>query len=256
MDIKELLKALGLEGEENKEKADTLTKEFTAKTREINSLNKKMKTFEEEQAKLKESSDKFDIVVKAYGLDLEAEDFDKMLDDAKDKMVKEAGGGSTPEEIKIIKRDLTKAQRDLEAANSTVADLTSQLESEKTQRINAVKRDKIQKALVANKVIKPEQMIDLFFGKVEVDKDGSTLTMKDSAGNEISLDDGIADWAKENPEFVKTDTRGGLGSNGNSSFGSSGGEEMSDFMKSIIADRNSSYGGTDGKQTLTDLFGR
>ena len=173
-----------------------------------------------------------------------------------DKMVKEAGGGSTPEEIKIIKRDLTKAQRDLEAANNTVADLTSQLESEKTQRINAVKRDKIQKALVANKVIKPEQMIDLFFGKVEVDKDGSTLTMKDSAGNEISLDDGIADWAKENPEFVKTDTRGGLGSNGNSSFGSSGGEELSDFMKSIIADKNSSYGGADGKQTLTELFGR
>ena len=86
MDIKELLKALGLEGEDNKEKADVLTKEFTAKTREINSLNKKVKTFEEEQVKLKENSDKFDIVVKAYGLDLETEDFDKMLDDVKDKV--------------------------------------------------------------------------------------------------------------------------------------------------------------------------
>lgn len=255
MDIKELITVLGLDGEENKEKADTLTKEFTAKTREVNSLNKKLKIVEEEQAKLSEISKKFDIVAKAYSLNLEAEDFDKMLDDVKDKMVKEAGGGSTPEEVKIIKRDLTKAQRDLEAANNSIAELTAQLESEKTQRIDAVKRDAIQKALVSNKVIKPEQMIDLFFGKVEVDKDGSTLTMKDSAGNEISLDDGIADWAKENPEFVKTDTRGGLGSNGNSSFGNSSGEEMSDFMKSIIADKNQSYGGSDN-QSLTDLFGR
>lgn len=255
MDIKELLKALNLDGEENKEKAEILSKEFTAKAREINSLSKKVKTFEDEQVKLKAASDKLDIVVKAYGLNLETDDFDKMLDDTRDKMIKEAGAGSTPEEIKIIKRDLTKAQRDLETANTTVAELTAQLEVEKTQRINAVKRDKIQKALVANKVIKPEQMIDLFFGKVEVDKDGSTLTMKDSAGNEISIDDGIADWAKENPEFVKTDTKGGLGSSGNNSFGNVSGDEMSDFMKSIIADKNQSYGG-DGKQTLTELFGR
>ena len=254
--MKELLTALGLDGEDNKDKADILSKEFTSKTRELNSANKKLKAFEEEQAKLKEVSDKFDIVVKAYGLDLGADDFDKMLDDVKDKMVKEAGGGTTPEEIKIIKRDLTKAQRDLETANNTVAELTTQLESEKTQRINAVKRDRIQKALVANKVIKPEQMIDLFFGKVEVDKDGSTLTMKDSAGNEISIDDGIADWAKENPEFIKTDVKGGLGSNGNGSFGTVDNDGMSDFMKSIIADRNQSYGGTDGNKTLTDLFGR
>lgn len=254
MDIKELVTALGLDGEENKDKVEVLTKEFTAKTREVNSLTKKLKTAEEEQTKLSEISKKFDIVAKAYSLDLEAEDFDKMLDDVKDKMVKEAGGGTTPEEVKIIKRDLTKAQRELEAANKSVTELTAQLESEKTQRINAVKRDKIQKALVANKVIKPEQMIDLFFGKVEVDKDGSTLTMKDSAGNEISLDDGIADWAKENPEFVKTETKGGLGSNGSSSFGNTNGEEMSDFMKSIIADKQSSYGG-DKNQTLASLFG-
>ena len=218
-------------------------------------LVKKITTLEEEQAKLSETSQKFDIVVKAFELDTQAEDFDKMLDDVKDKLVKDAGGGSTPEEVKSIRRDLTKAQRDLETANNTVAELTAQLETEKTQRINAVKRDKIQKALIANKVIKPEQMIDLFFGKVEVDKDGSTLTMKDSAGNEISVEDGIADWAKDNPEFVKTDTRGGLGSNGSSSFGSNNEDGMSDFMKSIIADKTQPYGG-DGNQSLTDLFGK
>lgn len=203
MTLEELIKELGLEGEENKEKVELLTKEFNSNSKTLNAANKKLKNLEDEQAKLKEVAERFDIVSKAFDLDLESEDFDKMLDDVKDKIVKEAGGGTTPEEIKILRRDYTKAQRDLEKANVSVKELTEQLGAEKTQRINSIKRDAIQKALVANKVIKPEQIIDLFFNRVEADNDGTTLTMKDSAGNEISVVDGIMDWAKENPEFVQ-----------------------------------------------------
>lgn len=254
MTLEELIKALGLEGEENKEKAATITKEFNAITKLLNTANKKVKTLEDEQAKLKETSEKFDIVSKAFDLNLETEDFDKMLDDVKDKLVKEAGGGTTPEEIKILKRDFTKAQRELEKANTTVKELSDQLESEKTQRINAVKRDAIQKALVSNRIIKPEQMIDLFFGKVDVDKDGSTLTMKDAAGNEISVVDGIADWAKANPEFVQKETRGGAGSGSGANGGKKDDSGVDDFVKAMIADKNG-QGGNGETKSLGDMFG-
>ena len=260
MSIEELLKALGLDGEENKEKAGILTKEFGEKTKEFNALSKKNKELEESNAKLSESlesskstKDKFDIVVKAYGLDLEAEDFDKMLDDVKDKIIKENGGGTTPEEFKTLSRDLTKANRDLAKANTQIQELTSQLETEKTMRIDALKRDTIQKALVENNVLKPEMMVDMFFGKVSVDKDGKTLTMKDAAGNEISISDGIADWAKENKEFVKEDVRGGLGSTGGFS-NSQDSDGVSDFMKGILAEKANSNNADDGK-SLAELFG-
>nr|DAF57503.1 MAG TPA: nuclear pore complex protein [Myoviridae sp. ctqfO1] len=254
MTLEELIKALGLEGEENKEKVATITKEFNAITKLLNTANKKVKTLEDEQAKLKETSEKFDIVSKAFDLNLETEDFDKMLDDVKDKLVKEAGGGTTPEEIKILKRDFTKAQRELEKANTTVRELSDQLESEKTQRINAVKRDAIQKALVSNRIIKPEQMIDLFFGKVDVDKDGSTLTMKDAAGNEISVVDGIADWAKANPEFVQKETRGGAGSGSGANGGKKDDSGVDDFVKAMIADKKGQSGNGETK-SLGDMFG-
>lgn len=254
MTLEELIKELGLDVEENKEKAETLTKEFNANSKLLNAANKKVKTLEEEQAKLKEISERFDIVSKAFELNIEAEDFDKMLDDVKDKLVKDAGGGTTPEEIKILRRDFTKAQRDLEKANTSVKELTEQLDNEKTQRINAVKRDAIQKALVSNRVIKPDQMIDLFFGKVDVDKDGSTLTMKDAAGNEISVTDGIADWAKANPEFVQKETRGGAGSGSGANGGKRDDSGVDDFVKAMIADRNG-QGGNGEPKSLGDLFG-
>lgn len=259
MDIKELLKALGLEGEDHKDKAEILTKEINERVKEFNALSKKNKELEEDKKKVDEElvatkaiGDKFDIVVKAYGLDTEAEDFDKMLDDVKDKIIKENGGGTTPEEFKTLTRDLTKAKRDLDKANAQVTELTNQLESEKTMRIDALKRDTIQKALVANKVLKPEMMVDMFFNKVFVDKDGKTLTMKDATGNEISVSDGIADWAKDNKEFVIEDVRGGLGSAGGAG-GNVDNNGISEFMKGIIADRNSNSSPANTK-SLAELF--
>ena len=72
--------------------------------------------------------------------------------------------------------------------------------------------------------------------------------MKDEAGKEIPLKDGIADWAKANPEFVKVDARGGAGSGAG---GGSNNKENEDFMNSIIGD-----GGDEGGQkSLAELFG-
>ena len=259
MKIEELLKALGLDGEDATEKAEILKKEYADKQKELNEASKKAKELEEAQTKLTEdfnnakaASDKFDIVVKAYGLDLEAEDFDKMLDDVKDRFVKDNGGNVSSEEMKTLTRDLTKAKRELEKANGKIKELTEQLVAEQTQRINAAKRDVIHKALVANNVIKPDMMIDMFFGKVTADQDGKTFTMKDAAGNEISVNDGIMDWAKDNKEFVKEDVRGGLGSGGGT--GGSEGDGLPDVFKLALAQRAGSKAGE--QKTLGEEFGR
>lgn len=259
MNLDELIKALGFdaEKEEDVEKIATLKKEYNAKEKSINGLTEENNKLKEEAVATKEVIDKFNIVVKAFEIDTQAEDFDKHLDDIKDAFIKQGGEGApAPEEVKTLKRDLTKAQRALEESKATITELNTQLEAEKTQRINTIKKDAIQKALLANSVIKPDQFIPTFFDKVVVDEDGKTLTMKDAAGNEISVADGIADWAKENPEFVKVDTSGGFGSNGGKG-GKSGKDGVSDVVQNLINAQNANKPmGEGGKPaSLTDVFG-
>ena len=256
MTFEELIKALGLDAEkdEDKDKVAILKKEYNAKEKSINTLTEENTKLKDEATANKEIADKFNIVVKAFEIDTNAEDFDKHLDDIKDNFIKQGGEGApTPEEVKILKRDLTKAQRELEKSNTTITELSTQLEAEKTQRINSIKRDAIQKALVSNNVVKPDQFISNFFDKVIVDDDGKTLTMKDATGNEISVVDGVADWAKENPEFVKIDTSGGFGSSGGRNGGNNNDDGVSEFMKSMIESQSGSDNSSNGG--LVEAFG-
>ena len=197
--------------------------------------------------------EKFDTVSKAFNLNLEAEDFDAMLEDAKETLVKEAGGGATPEELKSLRREVTKFQRDIASKDKQVAELTEQLNTEKTHRINGVKREAINKALVEHNVIKPSQFVDMFMNRVNVDKDEATVTMTDGAGNELSVSDAIADWAKENPEFVKKDVTGGLGTGSNGKGGSKDSNGVSALMQSVIDSQTN--GNSEGGKSLGDIFG-
>lgn len=257
MTIEELVKALGLEGEEHSDKVKTLTAEWKAKEKEFNELSKKAKELEENNTKLKEDAetnksiiDKFNIVSKAFSLDNEAEDFDKMLDDVKDKLSKSTGGASE-EELKQLRRDLTKANRELEKSNTSFKELSEKYEAEKNERINNFKRSVIKKELEDVNALDPDMFVDLFMSKVLVDEDGKTLSMKDAAGNDISVKDGIADWAKANTKLVKADVKGGAGSGGN---GNGGNDGVSDFVKTMIAN-NHNNGNPAGDKSLADMFG-
>lgn len=259
MTIEELVKALNLEGDDSKEKVEILKKEFKEKENEFNEVSKQLKALEKENEKFKADAetnnpliDKFNIAAKAFGFDLEAEDFDKMLDEVKDKLAKDAGNGVTPEEVKALKRDLTKANRDLEKSQAELKTVTEQLEAEKTTRITAMKRDAIKKELESVNALNPSMFVDLFLNKVDVDKDGKTLTMKDAAGNDISVADGIADWAKENTDLVKKTVKGGMGSGGSNGTGSDG---ISEFVKGMIASRTNSGNTPEATKSLAEVFG-
>ena len=253
MTLEELAKALGLDTEENKDKFSVLKKEYNAMSKAQKDSVKKIETLEAQIEESKPIIEKFDIVSKAFNFNAEAEDFDAMLDDVKETMIKEAGGGATPEELKNLRRELTKAQRDLATSTKTVTDLTEQLNTEKTHRINGVKRDAINKALREHNIIKPEQFIDTFMNKAVIDKDEITVTMKDGAGNELSVSDAIADWAKENPEFVKKDVTGGIGGGIGGKGGTKDNSGVSALMQSVLEAQAKNNTG-EGK-SLGELFG-
>ena len=176
-----------------------------------------------------------------------------MLDDVKDAMIKEAGGGATPEELKNLRREVTKFQRDIAAKDKQVAELTEQLNTEKTHRINGVKRDAINKALQTHNVIKPEQFMDYFMNKATIDKDEVTVTLKDDAGNELSVADAVADWAKANPEFVKKDVTGGIGTGVGGKGGSKDSSGVSSIMQAVLASQE--HNNPSGEKTLGEIFG-
>ena len=253
MTLEELSKALGLDTEENKEKFGILKKEYNAMSKAQKDSAKKIETLEAQIEENKPIIEKFDIVSKAFNFNTEAEDFDAMLDDVKDAMIKEAGGGATPEELKNLRREVTKFQRDVATKDKQLAELTEQLTTEKTHRINGVKRDAINKALQAHNVIKPEQFMDYFMNKATIDKDEVTVTLKDDAGNELSVADAVADWAKANPEFVKKDVTGGLGTGVGGKGGSKDNNGVSSIMQAVLEAQAQTKG--EGSTSLSEMFG-
>ena len=241
MTFKELCEALNFD----EEKAKILRSEYMELERQVNDSKKKADKLEKEQASLNESKDKLDIIVKAFKLDMEADDFDKMLDDVKDSF---AGNVKGSEDYKELNRELTKSRRELDHLKKENGKIASELATEKANKIKSVKQSAILKELQANNVIKAEQWVARFFGEAELDEDGVNIFMKDEAGKEIPLKDGIADWAKANPEFVKADVRGGAGSGAG---GGSNNKANEDFMNSIIGDGSDS----NGQKSLAELFG-
>ena len=131
MTLEELAKALGLDTDDNKDKMAVLKKEFNAKEKVTKELTKKVETLEADVEAGKSSTEKLDIVKKAFDLDMDAEDFDEMLDSVKENFAKSAGGGATPDEIKALKCDLTKATREKDKAVKELDALTTQLAEEK-----------------------------------------------------------------------------------------------------------------------------
>ena len=168
-----------------------------------------------------------------------------MLDDVKDSFAKEVKG---TEDYKELNRELTKTKREYENLKKENEKIVGELAEEKANRVKSVKQSAILKELQDNNVIKADQWVSRFFSEAELDEDGKGIFMKDAAGREISLKDGIAEWAKANPEFVKVDSRGGAGSGAG---GSSNNKANEDFMNSLIGDG----GDGGGQKSLAELFG-
>ena len=252
MELEELTKALGLDTEETKDKAVILKKEYNAFQKSIHELEDKEKALNETIEANKQTLEQYNILVNAFGVDVNAKDFDEGIELAKEKIVKEAGGGATPEEIKELKRSLTKANRLVDENNKTIEDLTTQLNSEKTMRLDNVKRTTIRKSLDSVHALDPDMMTDIFFHKTKVEDDGKTCTIMGDDGVELSVADYIADWAKDHPSFIEVQPKGGAGSSGGSGGNSS--NDVSPFMQALLNTKKSSQNPNNTK-SLAEAFG-
>ena len=241
--LEELVKFLGLDAEKDSEKITKLTEEFNAKEKELNTANRNIAKLNKEIENSQNIAEKYEIVAKAFNLKTDAEDFDKMLDDVKDSFAKDVKG---TEDFKEVGRELAKTKREYDKLKKDYDTINSELAVERENRVTSVKQSAILKELQANNVIKADQWVNRFFSEVNLEDDGK-IYMKDAAGNEMSLQDGIAEWAKTNPEFVKAEIKGGVGSRG----GSDTGGEVSDFMKDIIGHES----GAESQKSLGELFG-
>lgn len=151
---------------------------------------------------------------------LELEDADDVADKAKNlkaALDTFAQGGKKPTEVAKQITDLTaqvsKVTKQLDAMTQTA-------QAEKAKRLDSLKMAKAVELLSKGHAASPENMAKLLEGSIIV-KDDESLAYNGKDG-EISLEDGVADWLKENSWAVKANGGGGSGSpNGGNGGGSS-----------------------------------
>ena len=97
--------------------------------------------------------------------------------------------------------------------------MTKTAQAEKTKRLDSLKMDKAVELLSKGHAASPENMAKLLEGSIIV-KDDESLAYNGKDG-EISLEDGVADWLKENSWAVKANGGGSGSPNGGNGEGSS-----------------------------------
>ena len=199
MDMKDVYAAL--------EKLDNGADLITAIKGEINTLNNEAK---KNRIAGEHTAEKTKNVL--AGLDLE--DADDVADKAKNlkaALDTFAQGGKKPTEVAKQITDLTaqvnKVTKQLDAMTKTA-------QAEKAKRLDGMKMAKAVELLSKGHAASPENMAKLLEGSIIV-KDDESLAYNGKDG-EISLEDGVADWLKENSWAVKAN--GGNGGESSDSF--------------------------------------
>lgn len=209
MDMKDVYAAL--------EKLDNGADLITAIKGEINTLNNEAK---KNRIAGEHTAEKLKNVL--AGLDLE--DADDVADKAKNlkaALDTFAQGGKKPTEVAKQIIDLTaqvnKVTKQLDAMTKTA-------QAEKAKRLDGMKMAKAVELLSKGHAASPENMAKLLEGSIIV-KDDESLAYNGKDG-EISLEDGVAGWLKENSWAVKANGGGGSGSPN----GGNGGESSDPFL--------------------------
>ena len=212
--ISDALAALeGLEGGE--ELVQAVQAELSKKNNEAKNLRDRSKGAETKQA---ETLAKLQKVATSLGIDLEAEDFDGVLEgqkivveDLKKELIvaKTQGDQSKQEEIRKAlteaqeaKDQTAKLQKELDKRAKEVADVTGKYTTEKDKRIAILKTQGLTQALAEAKAVKPSVISKMLLPNVKVDETSDELLFVDEKGAEVSLSEGVKAFLGANPEFV------------------------------------------------------
>lgn len=119
----------------------------------------------------------------------------------------------------VIGTQMTELQKQVKDLTDKYAASEEKATAERAKRIQTAKISQIQAALAKGNAIKPDMITQLLLNNV-VAKDDDSLTFK-NGDNETSIDDGVANWLKENDWAVKNTSHTGAGSGGSAAGGKS-----------------------------------
>lgn len=198
MEMKQVYEAL--------EKVENGADLITAIKGEINMLNNEAKKHrtagEQSAAKLKN-------ILEAVGL-ADGEDVVNKAKGLKSTLDQFAQSGKKPDEVAKQITDLT-AQ--VAKITKQLKDETQKAADERAKRLDGMKMSKAVELLTKGNAASPQNMAKLLESNIVV-KDDESLAYTSADGKEISLEDGVNGWLKDNSWAVKANGAGGGGSNG------------------------------------------
>ena len=198
MEMKQVYEAL--------EKVESGADLITAIKGEINMLNNEAKKHrtagEQSAAKLKN-------ILEAVGL-ADGEDVVNKAKGLKSTLDQFAQSGKKPDEVAKQITDLT-AQ--VAKITKQLKDETQKAADERAKRLDGMKMSKAVELLTKGNAASPQNMAKLLESNIVV-KDDESLAYTSADGKEISLEDGVNGWLKDNSWAVKANGAGGGGSNG------------------------------------------
>lgn len=212
--IDDVFKAL--EASENKDELkaviDGLKAEINKKNSEAKNLRERYKQSEESGKTVKERLEK---LMSLEGIEAgDDDDLDTVFDEHYAKKKTKDGDDADGSQRKMVEltTQMNKLTRDLDKYRKLAEDAGKRADTERAMRISADRDRQIIDALAKNKAISPAKLAKIVSGSVKMLDDESFAYVTDS-GDEVSLDEGIADFLKNNPEFSANEQRGGSGSN-------------------------------------------
>lgn len=198
MELKDVYTAL--------EKVENGAELITAIKAEINTLNNEAKknriAGEQNATKLKNVleavglADGDDVVEKAKGMKATLDQF--------------AQGGKKPDEVA---KQITTLTKQVETVTTQLADMTKQADEQRAKYIASQKMAKAVEALTKGNAAAPKDMAKLLLDNIKVNDDDS-LAYTGADGKDVSVEDGVNSWLKDNAWAVKVNNNGGGGGGG------------------------------------------
>jgi hypothetical protein len=201
MDLKEVFEKL--------EKVESGADLITAIKTEVAKLNSEAAKHRSESKvsteKLTTTSKKLSTVLSVLGLE-DGEDLEEKTGSLKATLDGIAAKGGKPDEILMkfgkMEKDMKTLQKQLEDANNSNA-------AERAKRLTTVKQSIAIDALTKGNAANPKEMAKLIMDNIIGETDDA-LTYK-TGDKELSIEDGAAEWLKNNPWAVKVNPNAGSG---------------------------------------------
>lgn len=163
------------------------------------------------------------------------EDADTSLDELVETLKALQSAGNDPRRLGVQMKSLQKQVKDLTDKYDASE---KRAKEEHDKRVRTAVRSKVLDALTQGKAIKPDAMYKILEGNISIDENDNAFYR--NGEDELSLEDGVAQWLKDNQWAVKAETQTGAG--GGTDAKRTNSYTMEDLKKMSPAEINAHWG--------------